>query len=319
MAHPIKLAVLAACIYAGGAIAAESDFRVTLLGTASPSPRPDRFGPSTLIEAGNVKLLVDAGRGVPIRLWQMRVPMGRIDALLITHYHSDHVSGVPDVWLTGWLQPPFGQRKTPFHVIGPKGAKELMDNLQRAYAADVKIRLADEKNPPEGIAVKVDEFSADGVVFEKEGVRVTAFEVDHGEVIKPAYGYRIDYGGRSVVISGDTRFSENVIKYGTGADLLIHELGAAKPELLKNPVMQRIIDHHTVPRDVGRVFERAKPKLAVYTHIVRLSNATIPEPSLADILAETRETYSGPLVFGEDLMTFDVSARGVAVYRSGGP
>jgi ribonuclease Z len=319
LAHPIKLAVLAACICAGGAIAAESDFRVTLLGTASPSPRPDRFGPSTLVEAGNVKLLVDAGRGVPIRLWQMRVPMGRIDALLITHYHSDHVSGVPDVWLTGWLQPPFGQRKTPFHVIGPKGAKELMDNLQRAYAADVKIRLADEKNPPEGIAVKVDEFSADGVVFEKEGVRVTAFEVDHGEVIKPAYGYRIDYAGRSVVISGDTRFNENVIKYGTGADLLIHELGAAKPELLKNPVMQRIIDHHTVPRDVGRVFDRAKPKLAVYTHIVRLSNATIPEPSLADILAETRETYSGPLVFGEDLMTFDVSARGVAVYRSGGP
>jgi len=305
------------CIRAG--FAAESDFRVTLLGTASPSPRPDRFGPSTLVEAGNVKLLIDAGRGVPIRLWQMRVPMGKLDALLITHYHSDHVSGVPDVWLTGWLQPPFGQRKTPFHVIGPTGAKELMDNLQRAYAADIKIRLADEKNPPEGIAVKVDEFSSDGVVFDKDGVRVTAFEVNHGDVIKPAYGYRIDYGGRSAVISGDTRFNENVVKYGAGVDLLIHELGAAKPELLKIPAMQRIIEHHTVPRDVGRVFERAKPRLAVYTHIVRLSNATIPEPSLADILAETRETYSGPLVFGEDLMTFDISARGIAVYRPGGP
>jgi ribonuclease Z len=271
------------------------------------------------VEAGSVKLLVDAGRGVPIRLWQMRVPMGKIDALLITHYHSDHVSGVPDVWLTGWLQPPFGQRKTPFYVIGPTGAKELMDNLQRAYAADVRIRIADEKNPPEGIAVRVDEFAADGVVFDRDGVRVTAFEVNHGDVIKPAYGYRIDYRGRSVVISGDTRFNENVIKYGAGADLLIHELGAAKPELLKNPAMQRIIDHHTTPRDVGRVFERAKPRLAVYTHIVRLSNATIPEPTLAEILAETRETYAGPLVFGEDLMTFDVSERGVAVYRSGGP
>lgn len=313
------LRILVAFLFASSAVAAESDFRVTLLGTASPSPRPDRMGPATLVEAGSVKLLVDAGRGAPIRLWQMRVPMGKIDALLITHYHSDHVSGVPDVWLTGWLQPPFGQRKTPFHVIGPTGAKELMDNLQRAYAADIRIRTIDEKNPPEGIAVKVDEFSRDGVVLEKDGVRVTAFEVDHGEVIKPAFGYRIDYGGRSVVISGDTRFSENVIKHGAGTDLLIHELGAAKPELLKNPAMQRIIDHHTVPRDVGRVFDRAKPKLAVYTHIVRLSNATIPEPSLAEILAETRETYSGPLVFGEDLMTFDISARGVAVYRSGGP
>jgi ribonuclease Z len=319
MLRLLSLAVVVACFHAAGVLGADSDFRVTLLGTASPSPRPDRFGPSTLVEAGSVKLLVDAGRGVPIRLWQMRVPMGKIDALLITHYHSDHVSGVPDVWLTGWLQPPFGQRKTPFYVIGPTGAKELMDNLQRAYAADVRIRIADEKNPPEGIAVRVDEFAADGVVFDRDGVRVTAFEVNHGDVIKPAYGYRIDYRGRSVVISGDTRFNENVIKYGAGADLLIHELGAAKPELLKNPAMQRIIDHHTTPRDVGRVFERAKPRLAVYTHIVRLSNATIPEPTLAEILAETRETYAGPLVFGEDLMTFDVSERGVAVYRSGGP
>ena len=319
MLRSLKLALIAACLSAGAAFGAESDFRVTLLGTASPSPRPDRFGPSTLVEAGNIRLLIDAGRGVPIRLWQMRVPMGTIDALLITHYHSDHVSGVPDVWLTGWLQPPFGQRRTPFHVIGPTGAKELMDNLQRAYAADVKIRLADEKNPPEGIAVKVDEFAADGVVFDRDGVRVTAFEVDHGDVIKPAYGYRIDYRDRSVVISGDTRFSENLIRHGSGADLLIHELGAAKPELLKNPAMQRIIDHHTTPRDVGRVFDRTRPKLAVYTHIVRLSNATIPEPSLAEILAETRETYSGPLVFGEDLMTFDVSTRGIGVYRSGGP
>ncbi len=319
MPRALISALAAIFLFTSGAIRAESDFRVTLLGTASPSPRPDRFGPSTLVEAGSVKLLIDAGRGVPIRLWQMRVPMGQIDALLITHYHSDHVSGVPDVWLTGWLQPPFGQRKTPFHVIGPTGAKALMENLERAYAADIRIRLADEKNPPEGIAVKVEEFAKDGVVFEKDGVRVTAFEVDHGDVIKPAYGYRIDFRGRSVVISGDTRFSENLIKHASGVDLLIHELGAAKPELLKNPAMQRIIDHHTTPRDVGRVFERTKPKLAVYTHIVRLSSATIPEPSLAEILAETRETYAGPLVFGEDLMTFDVGVRGVGVYRSGGP
>ena len=93
---------------------AESDFKVTLLGTASPSPRPDRFGPSTLVEAGDQKLLIDAGRGVPIRLWQIKVPMGKIDVLFLTHFHSDHTSGIPDLWLTGWLAPPFGQRKTPF-------------------------------------------------------------------------------------------------------------------------------------------------------------------------------------------------------------
>src|SRR5262249_1630735 len=132
---------------------AQSDFKVTLLGTASPSPRPTRFGPSTLIEAGSKKLLIDMGRGVPIRLWQLKVPMGQIDAHFITHFHSDHVSGIPDVWLTGWLSPPFGRRTSPFRVIGPTGTKNLMDNLQKAYALDVKIRIEDEKLPPNGVAV----------------------------------------------------------------------------------------------------------------------------------------------------------------------
>ena len=132
------LAAVALCwsafVFAPTPSHADSDFKVTLLGTASPSPRPTRFGPSTLVEAGDQKFIIDAGRGVPIRLWQLKVPMGKIDVLFITHYHSDHTSGIPDVWLTGWLSPPFGQRKIPFHVIGPVGAKVLMENLERAYA-----------------------------------------------------------------------------------------------------------------------------------------------------------------------------------------
>ena len=202
-------------------------FRVTLLGTGVPIPSPDRFGPATLIEAGDQKLLIDAGRGAAIRLYQLGVPMGRIDALLLTHYHSDHTSGIPDVWLTGWLQSHFGTRTKPFRVIGPVGAKVLMENLERAYALDIKIRIADEKLPPEGVAVEVEEFDRDGVVFEKSGVKVIAFEVDHGDVIKPAYGYRIEYAGRVAVISGDTRYNANVIKYGAGADLLVHEVAVA--------------------------------------------------------------------------------------------
>ena len=114
----VGLAGLLTFASAGCALAAEADFKITLLGTASPSPRPTRMGPSTLVEAGGQRLLFDAGRGVPVRLWQLKVPMGSIDALFITHYHSDHVSGIPDLWLTGWLSPPFGRRKTPFHVIG---------------------------------------------------------------------------------------------------------------------------------------------------------------------------------------------------------
>ncbi len=288
------------------AAGAEPIIKVSLLGTASPSPRPDRFGPSTLIEAGGHRLLFDAGRGVPIRLWQLKVPIGSIDALFITHYHSDHVSGIPDVWLTGWLGPPFGRRTGPFRVFGPPGAKDLMDNLQKAYALDVKIRHEDEGLPLSGIAVETHEFRNDGVVYEKDGVKVIAFTVDHGDAIKPAVGYRIEYQGHAVTLSGDTRYNENVIKYGSGADVLIHELGTARPELRALPFAQKILAHHTSPSDVGRVFAQAKPKLAVYTHIVMLSNEKIPEPTLADIEAETRQTYAGPLVFGEDLMGFEI-------------
>jgi ribonuclease Z len=198
-------------------------------------------------------------------------------------------------------------------VIGPTGAKELMSNLERAYAADVRVRIADQKLAPAGAAVVVDEFAADGVVYERGGVRVTAFEVDHGDEIKPAFGYRIDYKGRSALISGDTRFSENLIRNGIGVDLLVHAIAGAKPELLQDPVIKLILDHHTLPAQAAIVFNRTKPKLAVYTHIVQQRAATVPPPSVEEIVADTRKTYSGPLQVGEDLMSFDLTEGGVRV------
>ena len=287
-------------------MSATCDFTVTLLGTGVPVPSPDRFGSSTLIEAGDQKLLVDAGRGAAIRLFQLQIPLGRLDALLLTHYHSDHTSGIPDVWLTGWLESFFGTRKAPLCVIGPSGANALMTGLAAAYAADIKIRTADEKLPPEGVATSVREFDCDGVVYEKSGVKVTAFEVDHGDLIKPCYGYRIDYDGRVAVISSDTRYNLHVIKHATGADLLIHEVASARPELAGEAFMQRILGHHITPRDAGRVFAQARPKLAAYTHLALLGSAKIPPPTLDDLMAETRMTYDGPVQIGEDLMAFDI-------------
>jgi tripartite-type tricarboxylate transporter receptor subunit TctC len=137
-------------------------------------------------------------------------------------------------------------------------------------------------------------------------VRVIAFEVDHGDVIKPCYGYRFEYGGRVAVFSSDTRYNHNVIKYGTGADLLVHEVASARPELIKEAYVQRIIGHHTTPREAGLVFAQTKPKLAAYTHIALVGSERIPPPTIDDIVAETRETYGGPLAVGEDLMAFEV-------------
>jgi len=191
-------------------------------------------------------------------------------------------------------------------VIGPTGARRLMENLERAYADDIKIRVADEQLPLSGIATDVTEFDRDGTVYEKNGVKVIAFEVDHGDVIKPCYGYRIEYGGRVAVFSSDTRYNQNVIRYGKGADLLVHEVAMARPELMKEAYVQRIIGHHTTPYDCGRVFAQTRPKLAAFTHVVQLASIAVSPPTLDELVAEVRQTYDGPLEVGEDLMSFEI-------------
>jgi ribonuclease Z len=282
-------------------------FKVTLLGTGTPLPCHERFGSSTLIEAGNRKLLIDAGRGATIRLHQLGIPLGAIDTLLLTHYHSDHTVGIPDLWLTGWLEAPFGRRTAPLHIIGPTGVRELMTHLERAYRRDIEIRLEDERLPPAGITLRVEEFAADCVIQDADGIKVTAFEVDHGDAIKPAFGYRVDYAGRSAVISSDTRYNEKVVRYATGADLLIHEVAMVRPELASRPYIQRIMAHHTTAREAGLVFARTQPKLAAYTHLALLGGDGVSPPTLDDLVAETRQTYDGPLAVGEDLMSFSIA------------
>lgn len=291
----------------------DSDFKVTMLGTGSPAPVMTRFGPGTLVQVGGKNLLFDAGRGVTQRLYQVGQPMGKIDMLFLTHLHSDHVVGIPDVWLTGWLRAPYAQRDAPYRVIGPEGTRNLMEGLEKAYAWDIETRIADQGFKREAISVDVKEFDKEGVVYEKDGVKVSSIEVNHGDKVKPAFGYRIDYDGRSVVISGDTKFNENLIKHATGADLLIHQVAAMRPELLKIPVFKVIMAHHTSPEEAGIVFARAKPKLAVYYHFVIYGNPKIPPYKEQDVMDLTRKNYAGPLLIGQDLMAFDITKDEVKV------
>ncbi len=286
---------------------AAQDFKVTLLGTGDPIPRIDRFGPATLVEVGGQELLFDVGRGATQRLVQMNIALSAIDAVFLTHFHHDHLVGLPDIWMTGWLPPPFGRRSVPFEVWGPTGTASLLKNLEEAFVLNTRIRIPDELLSPAGIEMVAHEFDADGVIYEKDGVKVTAFAVDHGDLIKPAYGYRIDYDDRAVVISGDTRFDRNLIAAAKGADLIVHEVALASDELLaSSEQFRRIVAHHTTPEEAGIVFAEVAPKLAVYTHLVMLSSRTIPEAPLPSLITRTRTNYNGPLVIGEDLMSFIV-------------
>jgi ribonuclease Z len=307
--HPILWATAARYLAVMAALVAVSfaqDFKVTLLGTGNPRPVMSRFGPSILVEAGNEKLLFDCGRGAAQRLYQLKIPFTAITSLFLTHLHSDHTVGIPDLWLTGWVM----GRDTPLPVWGPKGTKAMMKYLQEAYAFDIHIRRdVDTKLPGAGVMVIAKDIQQ-GVVYDKNEVKVTAFQVDHGE-IKPALGYRIDYAGHSVTLSGDTRPSENLIRFAQGTDVLIHEVidVAAYTNLSKGDTSEqekKIIAHHTTAEQAGTVFTRVKPKLAVYSHIV--------PPDVPDVVPHTRKTYSGPLEVGEDLMSIEIGDR-ITVHR----
>ena len=274
-------------------------FRVTLLGTGAPPPLMNRFGPSTLVEVGNEKFIFDAGRGAMQRLHQLQIPFGDISGMFLTHHHSDHLVGFVDLWLTGWIGRPWGQRKVPLKVWGPVGTKQMMEHLPLAFAVDIKVRS--NSYAPEGVKLEAQEIG-EGLIFNKDGVRVTAFEVDHGGEELLAFGYRIDYQGRSAVLSGDTTFNENLIKHAQGTDLIVHEVAAfAGSDENYTPQMKRILSNHTTPEEAGEVFSRVKPKLAVFTHLLLFGGATAE-----GLIPATRKKYSGPLLVGEDLMRISV-------------
>lgn len=275
--------------------------RVTLLGTGAPPPVVNRFGPSILVEAGGQLLLFDAGRGSLQRLLQIQAPVREMRALFLTHLHSDHVVGFPDLWLTSWV---FARPDAPLRVWGPPGTRAMMQHLERAFEFDIKVRLSDDRPPPQGVALLVNEVVEAGV-YDVNGVKVTAFTVDHAP-IEPAFGYRVDFGGHSVVLSGDTRVSENLVRHAQGADVVIHEVVA--PESLRragyaSDRAQRIIAHHVTPEQAGEIFARIAPRLAVYSHIV------LPSATADDLVSPTRKVYSGPLEVGEDLMVIEIGDR----------
>jgi ribonuclease Z len=276
-----------------------SEMKITLLGTGVPTPVLQRFGPGTLVEAGEEQLVFDVGRGTLQRLFQLKRQLKNIPVVFLTHLHSDHTVGLPDLWLTGWLS---SRTEKPFIIFGPRGTQKMMEYLELAFQYDIRIRSYDDRLNPSGAVVIAKDVDV-GVVYQQNGIKVTAFTVDHSP-IEPALGYKVEYGGYSAVISGDTRFCENLIEQARGCDVLVHEVIAAdmlRKEARGNlEAMERVIAHHTTPDQAGEIFSRVKPKLAVYSHIIPIT------ASACDLIPPTRKTYNGPLEVGEDLMTIKI-------------
>jgi len=281
--------------------AAGPPLKVTILGSAR-GPQVDlrRFGASILVEtAAGDKLVFDCGRGFAQRLTEYGVPLRAIDKLFLTHLHSDHILSIPDLLMVGFSQ----GRKGPLQVWGPTGTKSMMDFMAKTFEFDLRVRSEFNgqlsKDGMRSSSTDVQE----GTIYENNGVKVTAFLVDHGP-IKPAFGYRVDYAGRSVAMSGDTRFSENLIQHSQGVDVLIHETEQLPPPNPKQSERERaqqekaVRELHTLPEQTATVFNRTKPRLAVYSH-----------GGSPAIVAEARKTYSGPLEIAEDLMTIEIGEK----------
>ena len=287
-------------------LACGQDLRVTLLGSGETYPQPGRLGPGILVEAGEKTYLFDAGRGILQRFSEIGGFSKDLDAVFFTHLHSDHVIGFPGLWLGAWM---FSRRDYPLQVFGPAGTENMVTHIRQAFSFDVDVRIL-EGASPSGARFDVTELE-DGFVWKDGDVVIRAFEVDHAP-IKPAFGYRIDFAGRSIALSGDTRYSEALIEATRGVDLLIHEVSDASDEFISaNPRFKNVVmGHHTTAHQAGEVFAQVKPKLAVYAHMV------IRDLSFEELVEKTRATYDGPLIVGEDLMIFDVADEiGIAIHR----
>ena len=276
--------------------------RIRLLGTGCPSPSHVRFGPSTLVQVQNNNYLFDAGSGVTQRLSECGLKSSEIDALFITHIHSDHIVDMYQLYISGWHQ----GREKPFKVIGPLGIKDFFESQLKAFEKELEGRKKWEVRPNEdGLLYEIYEVEK-GYIYEDKAAQISPFEVDH-KPVEPAYGYKIQFNKagktKKIVISGDTRKSKTLIEESFEADALIHEvfvgLGFDKNRMSKETI-ENVANYHTSPKEVGEVAKEAKVKKLILTHFVPPS---FDEEKLKN---EVRDVYKGDIVIGQDLLNIEV-------------
>ena len=273
---------------------------VTLLGTGSPMPAPDRAGPATLVSVGDEHVLVDAGRGVLMRLAACGLGAGNLTALLITHLHSDHITDLNDVITTRWVT---SFTPNPLAIVGPPGTAEVVDHLLAALAPDIAYRIAHHADLTEAPPVDVREFS-DGPIDLDASFTLTCAPTDH-KPVEPSLGFRIDHDGTSVVLAGDTVPCEGLDRLSAGATALVHTV--IRKDVIENIPIQRMqdtLDYHSSPEQAGETATRAGVGTLVLTHYVpALTPATV-----AEWRTRAATHFDGVVELGDDLHRIELDA-----------
>ncbi len=265
---------------------------VVLIGTGFPRPNPNRAGACTVIDLGNEWFVVDAGRGTTMRIAATELRYSNLRAVFLTHFHSDHIAGLPDLFNTSWQ---FGRKEGPFELYGPRGTRKLARAMADFFAFDIHYRRdLLEKHPGAGATINTHEIG-EGVIYDDGTVKVSAFVEDHRPV-EPALGYKFVSGGKVIVVSGDTRPNDNLIKFARGADILVME--AYQPEWLDRvdtpEVAARLKHYHTTAAEAGTIATSAGVKTLLLTHLVGDDDAAF--------LNQAAKTFNGKIIVGHDLL-----------------
>lgn len=289
-----------------------------LCGTGSPLPDVGRAGPCNVVIAGKQTFVIDIGEGGARNLNLMGIAPSDVDAIFLTHFHSDHIDGMGPMMLFHWT----GGATFPLPVYGPNGVQSIVDGFNAAYKIDNGYRIAHHGKkivPPSGagtIAIPFAMSSESQVILKRSGLVITAFKVDHNPV-EPAVGYRFDYKGRSIVISGDTSKSPSLERAAKGADILVHE--ALQPNLVKKmtkalddkgitntaKITRDILDYHASPEEAAQSAQIAGVRQLVLSHLVPPIPSRYFYPAF---LGNAKEHYKGPIIVGEDGMFFTLPA-----------
>jgi ribonuclease Z len=272
--------------------------KITLLGTGSPIPDPQRAGPCTLVQAGDATLLVDAGRGVLLRLTACGILPPMLSAVLMTHLHSDHLTDLNDVITTHWVMSP---TPTPLRIYGPPRMQEVVDGLLAMLGPDIEYRLAHHDDLTQGPQVDVFEVEP-GDMFDLGGATVRVGQTDHRPV-EPTVSFRVEHDGKSVVLGGDGVPCDGLDETCRGADAYVQTvLREDIVKMVPNPRFQEILDYHSSVQDAARTATRAGVKTLVLTHYI----PGMPPGAEDEWRGLAAEDFEGEIVLGDDLTSLEV-------------